>query len=302
MTEPSAGEPLGFTAGRGGWTYVWDHGRKPHLHPVATPSGVVLTRVEPPDHPWQRGVWFVVKFVDGDNFWEEYDPAGWGVQRHVAPPAGHDDGVLDGRLAWIRPDRTTVAVDEHRRLRHRPLAGDAYAIDWDVTLTVPADAVLDRSPYNGTWGGYSGLAFRGRGDWHDTRLLLDDGSTHDRVAPQRSRWCDLSGVADGREVGVCVLDHPANPAHPVPFYATTRAGAGYGDDWANTVYPAFLWDGPLALPAGEPLRFRYRFVVHDRSWDQARCEAAWSDWTAAAATDPMSSGPSGATGPTTGSN
>jgi hypothetical protein len=278
--------PIHVTAGQGGWTYVWDHRRKPHLHPVATPSGVVLTRVEPPDHPWQRGVWFVVKFVDRDNFWEEYDPAGWGVQRHPAPPAVGEDpdgaGTVDGRLDWVRPDRATVAMREHRRLRHVPLTPDAYAVDWDVTLTAPLDAVLDRSPYNGTWGGYSGLAFRGRGDWHDSRLLLDDGAAHDRVAPQRSRWCDLSGVADGRDVGVCVLDHPANPSHPVPFYAATRAGLGYGDDWANTVYPAFLWDGPLTLPAGDPLRFRYRLVVHDGTWDLPRCEAAWSDWLAGA--------------------
>jgi Methane oxygenase PmoA len=282
---PSGGGPVHVTAGRGGWTYVWDHRRKPHLHPVATPSGVVLTRVEPPDHPWQRGAWFVVKFVDGDNFWEEYDPAGWGVQRHQGPPAVADGPAgavdVDGRLDWIRPDRTTIAVRELRRLRHVPLTPDAYAVDWDVTLTAPADAELDRSPYNGTWGGYSGLAFRGRGDWRDTRLLLDDGVAHDRVAPQRSRWCDLSGVADGREVGVCVLDHPANPSHPVPFYAATRAGPGYGDDWANTVYPAFLWDGPLTLKAGDPLRFRYRLVVHDGSWDHPRCEAAWSGWAAA---------------------
>jgi hypothetical protein len=280
MSDPAPA--VRFCEGDGGWTYAWDHSRKPHLHPVATPSGVVLTRVEPPDHPWQRGIWFVVKFVDGDNFWEEFDPAGWGVQRHVGPPEtdvspGRGGGV-DGRLAWIRPDRTTVAVDEHRRLRHVPLSDDAYAIDWGVTLAVAADSVLDRSPYNGTWGGYSGLAFRGRGDWHDTRLLLDDGPSTDRVAPRRSRWCDLSGVADDREVGLCVLDHPDNPAHPVPFYATTRAGAGYGDDWANTIYPSFLWDGPRTLPAGKTLRFRYRVIVHDGTWDRRLCEAAWSAW------------------------
>jgi hypothetical protein len=256
--------------GTGGWTYVWNHRRKPHLHPVATPSGQVLTRVEPPDHPWQRGVWFVVKFVDGDNFWEEGDPKGWGVQRHTGPPELTATTVT-GDLVWIRPDRSTVAVREHRRLEHVILDDSAYAIDWDVTLHVPVDAVLDRSPYMGVWGGYSGLAFRGRDDWHDTRLLLDDGVTRDRVAPQRSCWCDLSSPAGG----VCILDHPANPSHPVPFYATTRAGPGYGDGWANTVYPAFLWDGPLALPADTPLRFRYRVVVHDDLWTAPSADAAW---------------------------
>ena len=90
----------------------------------------------------------------------------------------------------------------------------------------------------------------------------------------RSRWCELSSARGG----ACILDHPANPSHPVPFYATTRAGPGYGDGWANTVYPAFLWDGPLTLPAGEELRFRYRVAIHDGPWDAARAEAAWASF------------------------
>jgi hypothetical protein len=258
------------------WTYVWDHRRKPHVHPLATPSGLVLSRVEPPDHPWQRGLWFVVKFVDGDNFWEEGDPAGWGIQRHLAAPVVDDaTGTIEGDLVWIRPDRSTVAVEEHRRLRHVELPDGAYAIDWDVTLRVPHTAVLDRSPYMGVWGGYSGLAFRGRDDWADTRLLLDDGVARDRVTPQRSRWCDLSSPAGG----LCVLDHPGNPSHPVPFYATCRAGAGYGDGWANTLYPAFLWDGPVTLAAGDVLRFRYRVVVHDGRWTAAQADTAWAAFT-----------------------
>jgi Methane oxygenase PmoA len=276
----SAAAPVSVSAGAGGWTYVWDHRRKPHLHPVATPSGLVLTRVEPPDHPWQRGLWFVVKFVDGDNFWEEGDPAGWGVQRHEAPPR-LVDGAVEGELSWIRPDRTTMAIRERRRLRHLALADDAYAIDWDVALQAPRDAVLDRTPFNGMWGGYSGLAFRGRGDWSGTRLLLDDDVPCERVAPRRSPWCDLSGPASvgGPAGGICVLDHPHNPAHPVPFYAASRVpGPGYGEGWANTLYPAFLWDGPLRLAAGDTLRLRYRVVVHDGLWDAERCAAAWAEY------------------------
>ena len=77
---------------------------------------------------------------------------------------------------------------------------------------------------------------------------------------------------------MCVLDHPDNPTHPVDFYASCRAGAGYGEGWANTVYPAFLWHGPLVLPAGEPLRLRYRLVVHDGLWATDRAEAAWQEY------------------------
>jgi Family of unknown function (DUF6807) len=66
--DPVPPRPLPIAAGDGGWTYVWDHRRKPHLHPVATPSGLVLTRVEPPDHPWQRGVWFYATCRAGPGY------------------------------------------------------------------------------------------------------------------------------------------------------------------------------------------------------------------------------------------
>ena len=183
---PVSPDDLRVPVGAGGWTYVWDHPRKPHAHPIATPSGFVLSQVEPADHPWQRGLWFVVKYVDGDNFWEElprsWDPAGYGVQRHVERPR-HDGDTIVGDLEWVRPDRTTVALREHREMRTVVLDDDAYALDWDVTLTAPSDAVLDRTPHDGTWGGYSGLAFRGRAEWTDTRLLLDDDDGRPGRAP-----------------------------------------------------------------------------------------------------------------------
>jgi hypothetical protein len=62
------------------WTYHWDARRKPYVHPLATPAGRVLTRVEPDDHPWHRGLWFTIKYVNGENFWEEDPP--YGVLRH----------------------------------------------------------------------------------------------------------------------------------------------------------------------------------------------------------------------------
>ena len=199
-----------------------------------------------------------------------WDPAGFGIQRHVGPPEQAGDAII-GDLEWIRPDRETVALREHREISTAMLGDDAYALDWDVTLRAPHDVVLDRTPHDGTWGGYSGLALRGRADWTDTRLLLTDGEPKGRVAPQRSRWCDLSSA----RAGVCILDHPENPGHPVDFYASCRAGDGYGDGWANTVYPAILWNGPRLLPAGESLRLRYRVVVHDGAWTAPAADAAW---------------------------
>jgi hypothetical protein len=247
------------------WTYNADHRKRPNVHPLRAPSGAVLTRDAPEDHPWHHGLWFTIKYVNGENFWEEYDA--YGVLRHVGPTTLH----------WIRPDRETVAIVEERTLTAVDLGDDAHAIDWDISLAPQTDVELDRTEFT-TWGGYGGLALRGRADWTDTRLLLADGSAHERVLGTPSPWCDLSGTVDGGEAGVLLLDHPDNPRHPVPWYGSTRA-ATYGDEgWSNFLNAAFLWDAPLAVAAGRPLALRYRVVAHDGSWSSERCAAEWERW------------------------
>jgi hypothetical protein len=201
------------------------------------------------------------------------------VLRHAGAPAvaAHGDEVtIEGDVQWIRPDRETVVLDERRRLTHVPLGATAYAVDFDTEIVPRADVVLDRTPFT-TWGGYGGLTLRGSADWTDTRLLLDDGSTHDQIHGVRAGWCDLTGRdAKGEAAGVALFDHPASPRHPVPWYGSTRAET-YGEGWANFLNAAFLWDAPLELAAGESLALRYRVIVHD-GWDGDRLAAAYGEF------------------------
>lgn len=252
------------TDGESRWAYVADRAPKPFAHPIHAPNGRVLTVESPSDHVWQRGLWFAIKFVDGDNFWEEVAPFGTQTDEEVAP------GVH--RIDWVRPDGT-VALTEQRVLSTVDVGRrGAYAIDWTTTLAAERDLLLDRTPFT-TWGGYGGLTFRGAPDWADTRLLLADGSEHRRVLAEASTWCDLSGP----DAGVCMLDHPGNPRHPVPWYGASRSRV-YGEGWANYFNAAFLFHEPLTLRPGNPLALRYRVVVHDGPWGVADGERAWHDW------------------------
>jgi hypothetical protein len=205
----------------------------------------------------------------------------------------HPDGSVDGesRLDWVRPDGRSIVATEVLTLTHRPAPDqpDARVLDWDVRLTPTVDVELDRTPYT-TWGGYGGLTLRGRPDWHDTRLLLATTTDeHEQVLGDRASWCAIDGPLtddDGdHEVGVVMLDHPGNAAsdggRPVPWYASTRQPAYGLDGWTNFVNAAFLWDGPRSLLAGEELRLRYRFVVHDGRWERDRIEAVAAAWEAA---------------------
>ncbi|MGZ4718773.1 MAG: DUF6807 domain-containing protein [Acidimicrobiales bacterium] len=274
----------------GPWTYAWAGVPRPFVHPVRTPAGRVVSIDAPADHPWQHGLWFTIKFVNGENFWEEHGQ--FGTLRQTEPPVVREqpDGSVEGtsRLDWVRPGGTTVVATEVLTLVARPTPDQpgARVLDWDVRLTPTVDVELDRTPYT-TWGGYGGLTLRGRPDWHDTRLLLATApsTAREQVLGDRAGWCALDGpLADDdgdHEVGVVLLDHPRNPGHPVPWYASTRQPAYGLDGWTNFVNAAFLWDGPIHLAAGEELRLRYRFVVHDGRWERDRIDAvaaAWAEW------------------------
>jgi hypothetical protein len=274
VTSIDVGGPL--------WRYAYDAPRVPYCHPVTTPAGRVLSRDAPTSHPWHHGLWFAIKFVNGDNFWEELDD--FGVIQHTDRPRvdGHS---LVGALAWIRPDRATVVLDERRRLTHTDLDASAYAIDFHTELEARVAVELDRTPYHG-WGGYSGLAFRGRADFQETRFRVDGGAAQAAVTGDRGRWLDLAGLVGGADgdapAGLAILDAPTNPNHPVPWYSHT-GGAVYGEEGqSNFCNAAFLWDGPLSLAPGETLAFDYRVVVHDGVWSSEQLAAAYDAWTAGA--------------------
>lgn len=267
----ASGDPL--------WVYRYGARRRPFVHPLCSPAGRLLTCDAPDDHPWHHGLWFAIKFVNGDNFWEEYGD--YGVLRHAEVPTVRSGASLpgeitiDGALAWIRPDRRTVALEEHRRLTHRPLDATSYLIDFESMLVPAVDTIFDRTPFT-TWGGYSGLAFRGHRHLVDTQLLVDGNEPAERVHGVRGRWLALNGTVAGSPVGVAFLDdaeNPGNPRNPVAWYGSSRADT-YGPGWANFFNAAFLWDGPIRVAAGEVLRFRYRVLVRDGQWNPATLLAA----------------------------
>jgi hypothetical protein len=254
---------------------VWDAPR-PYVHPLTTPAGAVLTVEAPADHPWHHALWFTIKFVNGENFWEEYGE--FGTLRTATVEVTGD--ATTATLDWIAPDGETLRLHETRTLRTTALDADAYVIEWTEQLEVPVTTVLDRTPFT-TWGGYGGLTLRGAPDWTDTTIRLADGTERERTLGERSPWLAIDGTAhdgvDAQPAGVVLFDHPDNARFPTPWYASNRADT-YGEGWANFVNAAFLWDEPLTVEPDAPLRLRYRVLVHDGTWATDRVETEYGRW------------------------
>ncbi len=146
------------------WTYNADHRKRPNVHPLRTPSGAR-------PHPrCARGPPVAPRPVVHDQVRQRGELLG-GVRRVRRAPPRRRRPRSTGSGPTARPSSSSTSAPSPTSSSD----DDAYAIDWDVTLTPQVDVVLDRTEFT-TWGGYGGLALRGRGDWTDTRLLLADGN------------------------------------------------------------------------------------------------------------------------------
>jgi Methane oxygenase PmoA len=252
------------------WLADWNPPR-PHVHPLRTPSGRVLSTSAPADHPWHFGLWSTIKFVNGENYWETYGEFGMLSTVDV----NTTDGVTAATIDWVAPGGDAIAVREVRTLAHRDLDDQSYEIEWTFALTPTVDTEFDRTPFT-TWGGYGGLTLRGAADWTDTQLLLGNrDGWRDRVLGESAPWCLLAS----NDASVAIIDHPTNPNFPTPWYGSNRADT-YGDGWANFLNAAFLWNGPLRVSAGETLRRAHLVVVSDGRLDGARVDTLATEWHA----------------------
>jgi len=235
---------------------------KAGFHPLTTPHGHVLTGWEMSDHVWHRGLWFTIKFVNGDNFWEERPP--FGVQASIAEPRvealAENTACISHEVRWDSPSQGTL-LRESRKIKTHLETDGVTVLDWSTTLRAEKDVALDRTPFT-TWGGYGGLAFRAAREWHEAEFLLPDGRSVPEITGDPHSWVVLQGRMDGganERVSLGIIDHPENPGSPVPWYAKSPQGFAF-------LNAAFLFHGPVSLAAGENLHFRYRVFYRDGLW------------------------------------
>ena len=103
---------------------------------------------------------------------------------------------------------------------------------------------------------------RVKGEVAQGQILSSEGLRDGDTWGKRAAWVDYWGPVDNQTVGVAIFDHPENPRHPTWWHVRT-----YGLFAAN---PFGIHDfekkadgtGDYRVPAGESVRFRYRFLFH----------------------------------------
>jgi hypothetical protein len=255
---------------------------KPYLAPIRTASGKIVTRGFPMqsdvpgeshDHPHHRGLWFTHGDVNGYDFWgnEDSQPgAGKGkgkvVLRKVNKITSGKTGTVDATFEWKIPSGQTL-LTESRKMTFWGTP-QVRGIDFDITLS-PEDSVT----FGDTKEGMFAIRLAAPLEEEQPKNIPEPKRTGKLVNAQnkageknvwgkRSEWADYSGQLDGEPVGVAIFDHPTNPRTPAYWHA--RA---YGL-FATNIFGVHDFendksrDGSLTIRPGQPLRFRYRVLIH----------------------------------------
>jgi len=256
--------------------YLAPGGNKPYVWPLSTASGVVVTRHFPmeefpgevKDHPHHRGMFFSHGDINGFNFWateagmrdSQKGPkkASMRLKRVAEAKGGKKSGtvraVFDGLDASGKPIMTetrTLTFYTDPKMR---------TVDYQIVID-PLEKLTFQDTKEGTFG--IRLATTMTEQKGGGRMVNAEGKeTEKNVWGKRSPWVDYSGPVDGQTVGVAIFDHPANPRHPTYWHSR-----GYGLHAANIFGVRDFTgdktqDGSLTIERGQPLRFRYRVIIH----------------------------------------
>lgn len=252
--------------------YLGPDAPKPYLHPLRSASGKQITRSfpmekvegEPTDHPHHRGLWFTHGEVNGINFWENeasYKTKNRGKIRLKSideANSGDKSGVIAATFEWLDPDGKLM-LTEKRAFTFYAQPEEMRMFDVDITLT-PAMKLNFADTKEGTF------AIRltpELDEKHSGQMVNAEGqTTMKNVWGKKSNWVDYAGEVKGEKLGIAIFDHPANPAHPTRWHSRD-----YGLFAANPFgYKDFTGDksteGGMTAEANQPLRFRYRVVIH----------------------------------------
>jgi len=210
-----------------------------YIHPVISPKGDTLTRIQPPDHYHHYGVWGPwtrTKIDDvGVDFWNLKDGQGTVLFK------GFDNinsGPLYGSFIAhqehinLTPKKgTQLALNEKLMVKvwknNNP---DQYFIDYTSNFSTPLKNGILFEAYR--YGG--GLGFRFKEQWNkdNCEVITSEGKNRAAADGTSARWCIVYGDAsEGQDsTGVLFMSHPNNQSHPEPMRIwPMNANKGRGD-------------------------------------------------------------------------
>ncbi len=210
-----------------------------YIHPIISPNGDTLTRIQAPDHYHHYGVWgpWTRTRIDnvGVDFWNLKDSQGTVLFKKFN---NLESGIVyagfnahQEHINTTQKGQRQVAINEELKVKvwknNNP---NQYFIDYTSQFSSPLKNGILLESYR--YGG--GLGFRFKEQWvkDNCAVLTSEGKNRLAADGTSARWCMVSGAASkgNAKVGVLFMSHPNNQSHPEPMRVwPLNANKGRGD-------------------------------------------------------------------------
>ena len=256
------------------------------IHPLRSPNGATLTRIQPSDHYHHYGLWNPWTHTEFDgkeiDFWNLVRGQGTVDSRGVREV--HDGAVYGGLTADLTylvfrdsavTDDPREVLDETIDLKVFPQAEGAngYLVDFSSTQHNITELPFTVKAYR-----YQGFGLRATPEWDDTnvKLLTSEGYGKGDGNGTRARWMDVAGPTKSGQAGVLLMPHPDNYNAPEQIRIwPTGTNEGKENVFVN-FNPA--QDRDYRMRPDGKYTLNYRLYVYDGQLDTTAAERYWYDF------------------------
>lgn len=252
------------------------------IHPIITPKGDTLTRIQPPDHYHHYGLWAPWTHTQIDttrvDFWNLGE--GMGTVLFKKFNSTTSGSVFSGfnaaqeHIDFKTQKEPQVALNEDLGVRlwnlDRP---DRYMFDYSSTFSSPLNNGILFEAYR--YGGGIGLRFNERWKADNCSVLTSEGKNRLTADGSNARWCIVSGEAsDGKGTnGILFMSHPENRMHPEPMRIWPIDGNGGRGDMFFEFCP--IRHEEWKIEPNKAYQLNYRMVVFDGKLTAEEAESYW---------------------------
>lgn len=254
------------------------------IHPLWTPDGEVLTRIQPPDHYHHLGIWnpwTKTKFEGREvDFWNL--GKGQGTVRFKAFSSLISGNVFGGFSALhehvdlTSPEGEKTALNEEWEIRVWNTGKneqDYWMIDIISTLNCATGSQLIIEKYR-----YAGLGFRATELWgtDNSGTRTSEGLTGREGDATRARWCNVFGEMRNGQAGIVFMSHPYNREHPEPMRIWPENTNGGKENMFFEFCP--IRENDWIIEPGKDYTLRYRLYVYNGEVSDEQSENLWRDF------------------------
>lgn len=253
--------------------------RSGFIHPLWSPNGQVLTRIQPPDHYHHYGIWnpwTQVEF-EGDviDFWNINSKQGTvRFANFITIQSGavfSEFKALHEHVVFKKEGGEKVALNEIHGVKVYSTGDDqdAFIVDFNIQMNCATGSPFKILEYR-----YAGLGWRTTEKWtnKNSMVLTSEGKSRKDADGSKARWCIVQGEIDNDYAGVVMMSFPTNYNYPEPLRIWPENQYDRGDMFANFC-PTKDMDWLL-----NPYRnyvLRYRMLVFNGRFDKEKAESAW---------------------------